>query len=206
MNADDRKATEDYQNLKSQLEAFKKTLATSSSQDIQSAVISCIQDQVRQYIDKALKSGMEATMVKAEMDVLCCKEFVIPRPLWSWTSQEVEAKNEELTASFRNVSSKKICTTTQTNLKPSLFCKETLYHASLCCDAINSTSAANVQAFFRNKHPQHSITEVSFSQTRERVTPYLIAKQGNTIYVAFQSIKLVSDWIGNPQCNSFEEG
>jgi hypothetical protein len=106
-------------------------------------------------------------------------------------------------ASEKEVSAKK--TVKEEQRAPSLFSKDTLYHAGLCCEAINDTHPSNPLSFFRNKKPNHSITEVSFSQSRDGITPYLIAKQKDVIYVAFQGTPRIADWM---KCGStsFNEG
>ena len=137
------------------------------------------------------------------MDKLCRVDLVIPTPLWTWTLQEVDKADEKLASRCRknvNLVPRK----TEDTSPPSLFSKDTLYHASLCCEAINFSHPGNPLSFFQDKKPQHNLTGVSFSQTRDGITPYLIAKQQDIIYVAFRSISSVSEWTQNAQ--SFNEG
>ena len=87
----------------------------------------------------------------------------------------------------------------------SLFCEDTIYHASLCCLAVNNCSNNSCQQFFsdRNKTRGHSFSEVSLSVgDTERC---LIAKQGeSTYYIAFQGRTDIHEW---PDLyTSFKEG
>ena len=77
-----------------------------------------------------------------------------------------------------------------------LFSKDTLYHASLCCQVVSTSTAGD----FRERMQQmsgHMIEEasMSISETKENVDRYLIAKQKNTVYVAFQSEPTLSMWM-----------
>ena len=140
-----------------------------------------------QFIDKSLDAGLSVDKVKSEIHALCYKEMVVPSILLDWTKEEFEEKS--LNHTERNPRSKEnICAT----LRPHdheqlLFNKDTLYHAGLCCEAISSCSTEHdIKVFFQTGSPMHSLEEISFSKNHH-VKPYLIAKQGNTIYVAFQS-------------------
>ena len=194
--------TEEFQKLKDQLTALSSIKQSASSPHAEVSAINCFQDLIQQYIEKALRSGIETSQVKNDMEKLCRVHLVIPAVLWTWTMQEVDKANEKLTSELRKVVKPKVKEGTP---KPSLFSKDTLYHASLCCDAINvSTSLAKPQSYFQNKNPQHNFTEVSFSQSRDSITPYLIAKLHDVIYVAFQSTPFLDKWMEN--ATSFNEG
>ena len=115
---------------------------------------------------------------------------------------EVDKTDEKLTSCHKKTVHP---TAKKEDPPPSLFSKDILYHAGLCCEGINlATKPANPQSFFRNKKPHHSLTEVSFSQSRDNITPYLIAKQGDVVYVAFQGTSSVSTWLKSAP--SFSEG
>ena len=78
------------------------------------------------------------------------------------------------------------------------FPKDTIYHASICCQALTCCTADDYQQYFKDKVPGHSFQAVSIS----RPTPdgkqherYLIAKQGESkYYIAFESQPVLSQW------------
>ena len=193
--------TEDFEKLKRQLEALKLTLDSASDSKIELATIDCFKDAIQQYIERSLRANNETSFVKNDIERLCRVYLVIPTALWGWSMQEVGKAAEKL-ASERSCVPKPLVK--KDTPPPSLFSKDTLYHACLCCEAISS-SKNNSLSFFQCKRPQHSLTEVSFSQSRDgAITPYLIARQRDVIYVAFRSNLCVSEWIKS--ASSFEEG
>lgn len=93
---------------------------------------------------------------------------------------------------------------TKDNQVEPLFCKDSVYHASLCCCAVSTYDAGNYQKFFKNKElvPGHSFNAVSFSRSKEE--NFLIAQKGeSTFYFAFQGKLSLSDWAKE---YSFNEG
>ena len=193
--------SEEYQKLKATLEVFRSTLESASSTDVELSTITCIKDVIQQYIERALRLGEETSKVKSDMEELRHSDLVIPTALWTWTMQEVEKTDEKLTSEQRKVAKPVV---EEAEPAPSLFSKDTLYHACLCCDALSDPNPANPLSYFQNKNPHHSLKEVSFSQNRDSITPYLIARQGDMIYVAFQSTPLLSKW--KEIAPSFNEG
>ena len=61
--------------------------------------------------------------------------------------------------------------------------------------------------FFNNQVTNHLLQEVSMSISSEKknVDRYIIAKQGNVIYVAFESEPILSWWMDSAY-TSFEDG
>lgn len=193
--------TEEFQELKERLQTLSSMLQSESSPNVEASTINCIQHLLTEYIEKTLSSGVEAGQVMSDMEQLCRVHLVVPTPLWTWTVQQVGKTNKRLTSRLREVVVRK---TKEANTKPSLFSKDTLYHACICCEAINFSSSANPRSYFESRNPRHNITEVSFSQSRDNITPYLIAKQDDVIYVAFQSMPFLSKWLET--VSSFDEG
>ena len=94
-----------------------------------------------------------------------------------------------------------------------LFCKDTIYHASICSRIVSDTTydAGNYQKAFKNQDvvPGHSFTSVSMSRKkhdpRSKQDRYLVAQKGeSTYYFAFQSEPSLSEW--GRLFNSFDEG
>ena len=196
----DKQDTEEFEKLRRQLEAFSLTL-DSASDSTELSVINCFKHAIQLYIKTGLRADIETCQVKNDIEKLCRLHLVIPTALWRWSMEQVEKAAEKL-ATERSYVPKPLVT--KDTPPPSLFSKDTLYHACLCCEAISSSKSSSL-SFFESKRPQHSLTEVSFSQVRDDVvTPYLIAKQKDVLYVAFRSYLSISEW--TKSASSFEEG
>ena len=85
-----------------------------------------------------------------------------------------------------------------------IFCKENIYHACLCCEAVSKYSHENIREFFEGK--PHKIEEASMSLSDH----YLIAKSQNTYIIAFTGEKSFTSWFETcekQQCGyRFEKG
>jgi GTP-binding protein EngB required for normal cell division len=191
----------EYQELKIQLQAYSAALNSASDENIGRGAVDVIKDQVRQYIDKASKSGIPLIQIESGLKCLC-DQVVIPTILWPWVQQELAEAKERASNEASAMPLLPIIKKPPTPESP-LFCKDTLYHASLCCVAISDRNNANVHTYFQNKNPNHSFTEISFSQHSERITPYLIAVQEDILYVAFRGTQSIDEWV---DCTSFDEG
>ena len=122
------------------------------------------------------------------------QKYLISKPIYKWALKKVEEDFKEVDLlQPTDQSSSEGC------LAEPLFSKDTVYHASICCQALASCTAGDYQRFFkdREKVPGHSFEAVSISrpspgQQHER---YLIAKQGESkYYIAFESQPDLSLW------------
>ena len=188
--------------MKEELDVLCSTLKSASDQTVEMASVKCIKDKIRQYIEKSLKSSSDTSQIEADMESLRT-QLVIPTMLWQWTSEELAEAKERLTKDMSTAVSLPAAPVKPATPETSLFSKDTLYHASLCCGAVNLPNLVNIHTYFENKNPHHSFSEVSISQNRDTITPYLIAKQEDVLYVAFQSTPLLSEWM---DATSFDEG
>ena len=85
----------------------------------------------------------------------------------------------------------------------SLFCKDTIYHASVCSLAVSVHDAGDYQKFFKERVPGHSFKAVSFSCSKDN--SFLFAQKGeSTFYFAFKGKLSLSDWAKD--FKSFNEG
>lgn len=71
-----------------------------------------------------------------------------------------------------------------------IFCKENVFHACLCCEAVSTCNHQNVKEFFKDECRRHRLEEVSMSLSNH----YLIAKSQNTFIIAFNGEKNFSSW------------
>ena len=89
-----------------------------------------------------------------------------------------------------------------------LFCKDTVYHASLCCLTVNKCDAGNYHHFLNSQKNHHTFQSASLShipaKDPDEVDRYLIALQDKTYYVAFKGEPNLLQW--KDKFKSFEEG
>lgn len=199
--------SEEYLTLKDELAVLSSSLKRTTNESAKTGLVARIRETLQEYIDNALKSGLAVDQIEADLNTLC-KHLVIPTGLWQLPIKEIAEAKERLVKEVTVPSQLPAPVRPASKASdPSLFCKDTLYHASLCCGAINAHSPANVHTYmyFQSKKPRHDLTEVSFSQESDELTPYLIAKQKDIIYVAFRGIPFLSKWIDTTY-TSFNEG
>ena len=193
--------------LEAELLVLCSSLKSITNESAITGLVACIREKIQQYTENGLKSGLVINQIEAHLNSLCDK-LVIPTYLWQLPKKEIAEAKERLAKEALTAPSQLPVPVKPLTPEPSLFCKDTLYHAGLCCGAINahSLSPANVRTYFQSKKPNHNFTEVSFSQESDEITPYLIAKQKDIdiLYVAFQGIPYLSKWYTTYA--SFDEG
>lgn len=153
--------------------------------------IGLLQEAVQDFIENSLKSGTNKESIEAELLELYSKDLLVSNDVYQWALKEVEGS----TPTTKGPTSAPASTDDAERSLP-LFCKDTLYHASLCCFAVSTCDASTYQGFFNKDYSSHCLEEVSLSRSvdREDVDRYLIARQGGTYYVAFQSEPQLSKW------------
>lgn len=164
----------------------------------QESLYKTIQSTIQGCTESALKS-VDIQLVRDQMWYLCYTSFDVPTQLRDWAVQEVETMCDGMKENEKP----KPCLPSQ-DKKP-LMTKDTLYHAGLCCQAVSTHTAANFKRFFNGVG--HKLDEVSMSrsQDKENVDRYIIAKQDDIVYMAFQSEPTLSKWIEGPY-GSFANG
>ena len=193
--------TVEFRSLRDHLGAFQSAQQSTTDESIQQQTLNVAKYHIQQYIENGLRSGVEASVIKSDMENLCRVHRVLSGELRVWSTSEVDNISRKLSTVSKKQVEELVPRECQ---KPLLFSKDTLYHASLCCAAISGPVSSDPLFFFRNKRPQHSLTQVSFSQSRDDITPYLIARQEDVVYAAFKSNLQVSEWLGG--ASSFTEG
>ncbi len=187
--------------LKQKLESLKKfDTNRKGSAEHKNAMI---QGAVQDFIENSSRSGAGRQAIEAELREVYSKDLLVSNDMYQWALKEVESSvPADKGASTESSSSPDDAKSSV----PPLFCKDMLYHASLCCFAVSTCDVATYQGFFNKDYPSHCLEEVSLSRSKDRedVDRYLIAKQGSTYYVAFQSEPQLSLW--PEKFTSFEEG
>ena len=189
------------------LESKLQALQGYESEDKQS-----VEGVQRAFITRCLtesqQSGTPKEDVKEKLCELCLKKYLITESVYQWSLKKIEEifiQKDDLLLDSTDMSPSAGSQCTEP-----LFSKDTIYHASICCQALTCCTAGDYQKFFKDTQrvPGHSFQAVSIS----RPTPdgkqherYLIAKQGESkYYIAFESQPVLSQW--PKKCNSFVEG
>ena len=160
-----------------------------------------IEKAVYHYIEMSIEAGSTDETLNDQVQSLCDKELLISSEIYKWALQQIINISNQKSSGARRMD----LATLRIPVKatPISLCPETLYHASLCSYAVNSCSkTSEVHGFLRQNG--HKLQEASLSPQTEAMDQYLIAKNGSTIYVAFQSKSTLTQW-KKKHC-SFEEG
>ena len=184
--------------LKTKIEHLKSTKCTTKQEEeFKAGMIKAV---VREYITESQQSGSTKEHIEGHLQELHRRDFLLSEPIYEWARQLVSEMFEE--AAVDESSCEPL---SPSESREPLFCKDTVYHASICSRAINECDAGNYQKFFKTKEkvPGHSFKEVSISRSKQ--DRYLVARQGeSTYYFAFQSEPDHSKW---PNLfKSFSEG
>ena len=184
--------------LQTKLENLKS--AKCSSKQEEEFRTGMIKVAVREYITESQQLGSTKEHIEGHLQELHRRDFLLSELIYEWARQSV---NEVFVKPAVDESSDEPLSPGE--VKESLFCKDTVYHATICSRAINECDAGNYLKFFKTKEkvPGHSFEEVSISRSKQ--DRYLIARRGeSTFYFAFQSEPNVSKW---PKLfKSFSEG
>ena len=153
------------------------------------------------YVKAAIKEqNYNKEFVRKKLKDLFEKDFLIPNEeIVQYGLSEVE-KYGHVTCVEKSTLSEQ-CIKSQP-----IFCKENIFHACLCCEAVSKYRHENIREFFENELKQHKIEEVSMSLSNH----YLIAKCQNTFIIAFTGEKSFASWFKTceeQQCGyRFEKG
>ncbi len=184
------------QKLRVQLEAFK-SVSLDSKEDEERNVSNNMK-ALSDFVKNTMKSRIEPDNIRKVLAKVYSNDLLVDNSVYEWALGEIALMEEVCSKPLEEVPTKEEI--------PSLFSKDTVYHACLCSLATSTCTVANYKDLFNKNFPEHSLEEASLSrsQDREDVDRYLIARQGKVFYVAFQSEPLLSDWM--KKFTSFEQG
>ncbi len=166
----------------------------SKTDQTKSAANELIKSALKQYIESLVQSDMPNEKLKEHMQTLCQEEAgLIPADLHKWIFEQIDSLH--LSSKLqRTLTHKSSPSSPAQKRKPvKLFSKDTVYHAGLCCHAVTTCTSTTIVKFL-SIHT-HSFMESSLSLEDTGMDQYLIAKQGDTLYVAFQSLISINLWI-----------
>ena len=187
--------------LESKLQALEGLQDKQSVEGVQRELVS-------RCLTESQQSGTPAEDVKEKLCELRQKKYLITESVYQWCLKKIMktfTPDEGLSLNSAQLSPPADSQSTEP-----LFSKDTIYHASICCQALTCCTAGDYQKFFKDAQrvPGHSFQAVSIS----RPTPdgkqherYLIAKQGESkYYIAFEGQPVLSQW--PKKYHSFIEG
>ena len=145
------------------------------------------------------KSKVDPEEMKRGLAEIYASELLLSKELYEWALERITAIPP---ASMRSPADSP--EEVKEVIEVPLFCEDTVYHASLCCVAVNTRDSSNYKGFFTRDFPNHRFEEVSMSICRDGVDRYLIARKGKTYFIAFQSESSFSKW--QQHYRSFEQG
>ena len=164
-----------------------------------------MRDSVHESIESAFNKSASLKFVRGQIGILCNELFAVPTGQQQWAMAEVEAVYSSLPINVPPVPPHDSDVSSEPPI-PSLFSREVLYHAGLCCQVVSTCTAATFQASLDKVGSGHLLEEasMSISQDRDNVDRYMIAKQDDKIYITFQSEPFIKTWIC--EHTSFDEG
>ena len=175
--------------LKSKLELLKHFKC--HEKEDEDSKVTLVKSAVRDYLVKSQQSQSSLSHVVEQLRELHERECLITEPaIYKWALQLAS----EIVVQLPDPDSSTDQGQESSEIRGPLFCKDTVYHASICSLAVNTHDAGNYLKFFKNKEmvPGYSFEEFSISRSKQ--DRYLIARQGeSTYYIAFQSEEL-SRW------------
>ena len=180
--------------LKTKVEYLRSTKCCSEQEE--ESKVDMIKAVVREYVTESQQSGSTKEHIEGHLQHR--SDFLLSEPIYKWSEQLVDE-------TFEKTAVDELSSEPFSPSEPSgpLFCKDTVYHASICSRAINESDAGDYLKFLKTKVPGHSFQAVLISRYKQDY--YLIAQQGeSTYYFAFQSEPDLSKW---PKLfKSFSEG
>ena len=186
--------------LRSALESLKR-IPCHEKED-EDSIAKLVKGAVRNYLTKSQQLQSTLQYVREQLRELHENKYLITEvAIYKWALQLAS----EIFTQPPDADSPIAKGQESSEVRNPLFCKDTVYHASICSLAVNTHDAGNYLKFFKNKEmvPGHSFKEASISRSKQ--DRYLIARQGeSTFYFAFQSEPDLSRW---PKLfKSFSEG
>ena len=176
--------------LRSELESLKRIPCHEKEDEDSKARL--VKAALKNYLTKYQQSQSTLRHVREQLRELHENKCLITEvAIYEWALQLAS----EIFAQPPHVDSPIAQGQESSEVKSPLFCKDTVYHASICSLAVNTHDAGNYLKFFKNKEmvPGHSFEEFSISRSKQ--DRYLIARQGeSTYYFAFQSEQELSRW------------
>ena len=159
-----------------------------------------IQNALSEYFNACQRRGQEHKVVAAQIETLYDKEHYIPSEVYTWSNDRLkEMKKFEESRSSGMTSSEAAKQDAPTPKEP-LFSQENLYHALLCCKALESSDDQKVVAALGEEGHLFERLSVTKKECQKKHGQdcshgtYLIAQKGDTYIVAFRGLPAIEGW------------
>ena len=189
--------------LTNELSMLKSMSQRTDSTPSEDAVESFTKGSMRHYLEASFEDEVPLDTLKSELSSVYSKQMLITRSIYEWAVRELKQHPAKQISPSRQTQN--TVAEVKTKQPPSLFGPGTLYHASLCCCAVTKyRDEAQAHLYFGDV--RHKLSQVSICKENptENLNRYLIARNGDVIYVAFQSEMKLLEW--PKKYSSFEEG
>ena len=145
---------------------------------------------VEDFIEKCSQSRVSPDDTRKGLVKIYCNELLLSKEVYEWALEKIALIPQPSLSSSPDSSEEEQVT----QLQLPLFCEDTVYHASLCCLAVSTKDVINFKGFFDREYPNHHFEEASLSKLSDSIDQYLIARKGNTYFIAFRSEPSFSEW------------
>ena len=153
---------------------------------------------VAEFFDACQHRGLEHKDIIDQIEVLYEKEHYIPPKVYSWACEYFEEmkKGQESSATTSTECAKQDAPTP----KEPLFSQQNLYHALLCCKALDSSDDQKVVAALGEEGHLFERLSVTKKECQKKHGQdcshgtYLIAQKGDTYIVAFRGLPAIEEW------------
>ena len=159
-----------------------------------------IKNALSEYFDACQRRGQEHKVVAAQIETLYDKEHYIPSEVYTWTNDCLkEMKKFEESRSSGMTSSEAAKQSVPAPKEP-LFSQQNLYHALLCCKALESSDDQKVVAALGEEGHLFERLSVTKKECQKKHGQdcshgtYLIAQKGDTYIVAFRGLPAIEEW------------
>ena len=160
---------------------------------------------VADFISRSIESRHSLEAIIEQLQALYSKEFLISQEMFVEAQQLASEEYAKVKPAHQTTPIHASASGKPTVVMDPLFCKDTVYHASICSQAVSTCTAGDYQKFFKNKElvPGHAFKAVSFSRSRNE--SFLITQKDESMfYFAFKGRLSLSDWAKDYK--SFNEG
>ena len=160
---------------------------------------------IADFISQSVKSGYSLEAIIEQLQALYSKEFQISKEIFL-KAQQLASEEYAKTELIPQIIPVNASESASTVVMEPLLCKDTVYHAIICSQAVSTCTAGDYQKFFKNKElvPGHAFKAISFSRSRNEESFLIAQKDESIFYFAFKGRLCLSDWAKDYK--SFNEG
>ena len=106
---------------------------------------------VKKFLNQSLQSGASLKDVESTLHELHRRKYLISKSILQWAILKAsEFFTEENDLAHATMSDMPSPQSPAEVTEPALFCKDTVYHAGLCCQAVTTCTAGDYQKFFKD--------------------------------------------------------